>query len=308
MDYKQFKKKICDELKDSLSSCVKEVTFVIIEAKVNNEVKKETLVFIQKGVAIALPINIKEVYLKYKEGNVLQELIEEIQIIIGGYNSLFDVSSINLFDFKSVKSKIVFSLVGYKSNQHITKEGPYKCVEDLLIYFSIMVQLEEKHSILKRITNEMFVSYGITLDELYDIAIENTEQWYPPVLVSIQDAVNGRMNTNNLLCDMNLSFDDDQMRTNDIAYVLRSKDVKFGAKVLFYKNITKVISEFLASDYYILPSSIHEFLIIRKDGFDQDKLRECVIQVNSKKVDPEDILTDSVYLYQRDNLSFHLVK
>ena len=75
----------------------------------------------------------------------------------------------------------------------------------------------------------------------------------------------------------------------------------FGAACLLYDNLLKRISDKLRSNLYIIPSSIHELIIIPKKSFPRGKeeLIEMVCDMNANEVDLVDILSDNVYEYDR---------
>ncbi len=86
-------------------------------------------------------------------------------------------------------------------------------------------------------------------------------------------------------------------------YVLSSKDMIQGASVL----ITDLIKDFgvkSGREFYILPSSIHEVLLVPCDvSMDVNALHEMVSTINATEVRPEDRLTDSVYKLDATGLS-----
>ena len=68
-------------------------------------------------------------------------------------------------------------------------------------------------------------------------------------------------------------------------------------------------AERVGGDFYILPSSIHEVLLVKDDGkFGIDYLEDMVKEVNATQVAPEDLLTDSVYHYDAKGKVFELAE
>lgn len=83
-----------------------------------------------------------------------------------------------------------------------------------------------------------------------------------PKLCPIQDVLFGSMNgviPQNLLTE-------GKMPEEDPLLVLTTEDGRLGAAALFYTGIQKRISEIVGGDYYVLPSSVHEVLIMPDDG------------------------------------------
>lgn len=113
---------------------------------------------------------------------------------------------------------------------------------------------------------------GISLDELYDIAVENTKE-------RMQACVNDFMG---LL-----------VLTND-------KSLMGATSILYADDLLKETAEKNHSDLLIIPSSIHEVLLFPDNGcFTADDLRSMICDVNSAVVEDRDILSDHAYLYKR---------
>ena len=89
-------------------------------------------------------------------------------------------------------------------------------------------------------------------------------------------------------------------------YVLSNEEMYFGAVTIFYPGLLSVIADEFGSDLFILPSSVHECLILPcSQGIDPHALASIVRTVNETEVAEEDILSFSVYRYSRkdDRLS-----
>ena len=77
---------------------------------------------------------------------------------------------------------------------------------------------------------------------------------------------------------------------------------QFGAGVLACKKVLEDIRE-KVGDYYIIPSSIHEIIVLPKAlGERVDGLVEMVKLVNRTEVEPQDVLADEVYYFDENGL------
>ena len=65
-------------------------------------------------------------------------------------------------------------------------------------------------------------------------------------------------------------------------------------------DILQKSSELLQDDLLLLPSSVHELIVLRATGADYRELKRIVREINDTVVDPEEILSDSVYKYSRE--------
>ena len=81
-------------------------------------------------------------------------------------------------------------------------------------------------------------------------------------------------------------------------FVLTNSFRSLGAACILYDELLTQLGNFLKENYYILPSSIHEVIIIpESQAPNKDTLNEMVQEVNETQVEPEDVLSDHVYFY-----------
>ena len=75
-----------------------------------------------------------------------------------------------------------------------------------------------------------------------------------------------------------------------------------------YEEAFQILTENFGEKLYILPSSIHELIVIPyEEGIESDKLSELVREVNRTQVPWEDILSNHVYLYSSKTKSFEIL-
>ena len=83
-------------------------------------------------------------------------------------------------------------------------------------------------------------------------------------------------------------------------YVLSNEQNYFGASVLYYPGALKEISKRFQSDLIILPSSIHEVIVLPVNGKEQfDEMNEMIKEINKDQVADEEVLSDHLYYYNR---------
>ena len=88
-------------------------------------------------------------------------------------------------------------------------------------------------------------------------------------------------------------------------YVLSNKSRINGASCILYKDILKDFAMVVDKDLYVLPSSIHEVILLPSDGTQEsEQLKEMVREINQSQVEKEEVLSDSVYYYRRSDDSF----
>lgn len=80
-------------------------------------------------------------------------------------------------------------------------------------------------------------------------------------------------------------------------YILTNEFKMCGASVIFYPNVLERAGKIIGDDFYVLPSSIHETILVRADKiFSKDELTQMVREVN-QQVDSEELLSNHAYFY-----------
>ena len=84
-------------------------------------------------------------------------------------------------------------------------------------------------------------------------------------------------------------------------YVLSNRYRIDGAACILYPTLPARICNRLESSFYIIPSSVHELLILPSDNTeDSDKTREMIKEINDTQMEAEEILSYSLYWF--DNI------
>ena len=144
------------------------------------------------------------------------------------------------------------------------------------------------------IDNGMLKALNITLEELDEIAEKNMPRLAPRFLCENAD----------LLLAMGADVDSSPFTE----YILTNTDAWDGAATMLYTNDIAMLAEKKGSDIYILPSSIHELILIPYEDIDVDSLCEMVCEINHSQVKDSEILSDNVYQYSRKDKKIHLIK
>ena len=205
--------------------------------------------------------------------------------------AVFDIS--DFMDWNIAKTKICFKVVSFERNEELLKDVPYQKAEDLakVYYFWVGEFNEGSGSIL--IHNNHLEIWGITAAELDRVANNNTPKLLPESVQGMSEVLAELMGADAAEL-MGIAQEEEQM------YVCSNATKVFGASALFYPGVLEKFRD-EHGDFFILPSSIHEALLIsKKEAPDVDTLRQMVREVNDTQVDVEERLSYSVYEYTED--------
>ena len=83
-------------------------------------------------------------------------------------------------------------------------------------------------------------------------------------------------------------------------YVLSNKNRVEGAACMMYPELIQEFSDKIGSSLYIILSSIHELLLIPTDNDNEyAEIKSMIKEINDTQVSTEEILSYSLYFYDR---------
>ena len=187
-------------------------------------------------------------------------------------------------------------MIHSEKNRALLKEIPHREILDLSIVFYLIVDMEERSTATILIRNEHLKVWGMDEEQLLSFAYENVQRLIPPQLFLMREIVEetlelGRRKPINL-------FEYPENLKGEFMYVLTNSHRNLGAAAILYPGVQKKIAEILNGGYYVIPSSVHEMIIVpMTESITRKELDQMVKEVNENVVDPEEILSDHVYIY-----------
>ena len=232
----------------------------------NNGCEYDGLIILNKGSVISPTIYLNDYYEQYVNGKSIDSIFAGIKELYYLNKDRLSVDTQSLMSFEGIKDKIVYKLINYNANRKLLSLVPHKKILDLaMVYYCI----------------------------LGEIAVSNTPKLLPvkiyemSELIKYVDTAEGRYSLDDPWCS-NL-------------YVLTNKSRINGAAGIMYEGVLKKLADKLESDMYILPSSIHEVIILPKSTmFNKEELMAMVRDVNTEGVSKDEVLSYTVYEYDRN--------
>lgn len=315
MNFTSFTQTILKNLQDKLGNSYSVFSHNV---KKNNGINLTGIVVKRNGCNASPTFYIDDLY---KEGITEEEinkisdsLYDEFQTV--GFKDDLDLSG--FVDFDMAKQRLVFKLIHAKKNKELLKMVPHKLFHNLALVFSYTVNeapFYGKAAIL--VYNSHMRQWGISLETLFQTAYDNAPVLFPDIIENMQDVMR-EMLIEGLKDDiLNKGsaeglFDEEWTQElvrqimegikepNMDMYVLTNKQKLHGAACMLYPGVLKAFAEKIQQDLYILPSSIHEVILVPANADVEKKaLQEIVTEINRTQVAEEEVLADSVYFYSR---------
>lgn len=290
MTYQEFKNNTIHAISASLGSSYRVALQDIIK---NNDTHLDGLTILSENSNISPTIYLNYYYEQYLAGKSPAFIYEDI---LRSYrdNAPKENVDIRFFtDFAKVKERIIFKLVNYERNKELLTKVPHVRYLDLALVFSCYVSDFTEGYATILIHHHHLSFWDVSVNELYMLAMENT-----PHLLHFQ-IQNMTEVLNELLAEKDSRLPEEDLSAIPM-YVLSNHTKLNGSGCILYKNLLSDFSARINSDLYILPSSIHEVLLIpAKYASSAAELTAMVREINITQLSREEILSDHVYLYSR---------
>ncbi len=306
MNFDEFKNSFATDVKEKLeANTEKEFTVEARTVEKMNETYEGLTVKPDDG-EIGVNLNLDNLYQEYQNGTSYDSIVTKAADIATealDNRPDFDLDSIK--DYDKMKSTLAIEIVSADRNRSTLETVPHKEIEDMAVVFRFIISegpLSGTGSIL--VTNQMLDSYGITAAQLHEDALKNAPEIRPLVIEGMAEVLAKQMGVEDLeMLGFNIPPEQEQM------FVASVEGNVHGAGVIAYQNFMDQAAERAGGSFYILPSSIHEVLIIPDNGkFDTASLEQMVREVNATTVDITEQLTDSVYHYDAETKVFELAE
>lgn len=301
MDYDEFKKELKKEVEHLFACRDTHYTIKLCKVRKNNGVEFDTFCICEDHKNAGLNIYVDSYFNDYRAG---KSIIDIAAGIIEYYIKMKDIkinNFDNIFELNSCKRSIYLRLVNYNRNSEILKNAPHIRYLDLAITFRYGFFESDGSFISTLVCVEFMKNWGVSLDELYRISFINTVRDFPFKVKSLSSILIESI-LNELEVDkckeiyQILQAIDDEINM----YVCTNVTGINGATCILYNNVLQKFSKEFNCNVFILPSSIHELLLVPETSeFMADFLRDLVVDVNKAAVSDVDFLSDNVYYYNR---------
>lgn len=287
MGFQKFVDNIVDLLQERMGDAYE---IRVLRITKNNDVEQTGIAIIRQQDSVFPTIYLEGLYQEYLEGERLGVLVERIINCHEEQSMALDLDMDFFRDYSRVKDRIFYKLVSFEKNRKFLRDAPHLRWHDLAIVFYYAMEEDMVQSGSITIKREHMLMWKQNAESLYRTAGRNTRRGMPELLVSMRE----------LLAEMTGVA----VREDDATpmYVLTNQEKRFGASALLYSEGIGRLAERFGCDLLILPSSVHEVLLIPDDHVrEYDFYRQMVGEVNRTQVEPEEVLSYGLYRYCRNN-------
>lgn len=305
IEVKVFAEGVAKQIKDYLPEAYQDVTCKVTEQQKNNGTVRIGLLLERPGASIAPIVYMEPFYAEVQKGKSIERVMIEIAEVCKRSLKVKALpEQIDITDYAAVKEYLSIRVINQKANQKMLSHLPYKEMEDLAVICRIEFPDSDGEEIRTiKVTEELLSFWGVDQETVYQKALENAEKKNPPILTNVNDTLKaglGMQPESPNLLESEKGAIDSGNPVNGL-YVLRNKMKINGASVLAYPHLPEQLKKAFPQGYYILPSSVHEVMIVPKNHTVTPKeLGEMVREINRQDVEREEVLSDRVYEFDKE--------
>lgn len=290
MKLDKFLKTVQDRVQDvaGADACVQ-----VQEVRKNNNVVLHGMSILRKGQNVSPTIYLDSFYEMMEEGTDMEHIVKKIlEVYVRGLPR-GNVDMDFFKDFDSVRDRIVYRLVNREKNRELLQEIPHVDFLDLAVCFCYSYENPEIGEGMILIHNTHLEMWQTSHRELMRLAERNKPRLMPAWLCSMDSALNGILDEEALAQLRQM-----QRETGKYMYVLSNDRRCQGAAAILYPGMLARAAQQMGGSFYILPSSIHEVILLRDETQSGGRqLHEMIEDINRNQLREEEVLSDYAYLY-----------
>ena len=299
-NYEEFKELVESEFMNFMPEKYQDMELAIRKCdKVNSAKDGITLISKENGMKVSPTIYLDDMFKQYERNGDLHVVLTEAAIMFSDAmehaNEL--VPSV---DFENAKDNIVFQLINTEQNKEMLADIPSREFKDLSIIYRWVVKNDPGEGIHSSVVNNGLAErLGMTEEELFKSAVENTKRMFPPVVKNMNDVIRDIFLKDGMPPEMADMMLQDIPKDNCMWVISNEQGINGAASMLYEDNLHKLATE-LDSDLYIMPSSLHEVIAVSTNMGDPYELAAMVQEVNMEQVELSDRLSNQVYHYDKE--------
>lgn len=298
VEHKVFAEGVAKDIRKYLSPANADVECDVVEQKKNNGQMCVGISFTKPGQKISPVIYIEPFYEEVRCGEpvegIMQEIAQTAEESMGG--SIPDFCS-HIGEYDRVKDHLGVRLVNTKANRQELARLPHREMEDLSLIAVVRYPMKDKAGFGSiKVTENMWKEWGVSIDQMFEQAWKNEER---PTLQEIENLVMCEGNKNDLFALESLP-----RHPGEMSYILTNDRLVDGAALIAFPGVTEKLDELFPEGFFVVPSSIHETMIVPKRSAGQitpEIMGQMVRDINRTYVDKKDILSDRIYEYDKES-------
>lgn len=308
MDKKEFSEQLCKGVAEKLKEKGYEVEANVSEVLKNNGIVYTGLQFhAEEGIQPVIYID--GLYKGFENG--AWDMDQAVDQAVGIYEQGKTNISLNiddLLDYSKVKDHLTVVVRNAEKNAELLKDTPHEIHEDLAEMYRIEVETNDGSTGSVLIKNNIMEKLGVDQATLKADAWACMKANNPGQMKSMIDTLI-EIAGDKFGEEMGTEMVEQMGSESDPMYVYTNQDKVNGAVYMLDKEAMTAVAEKLGESFAILPSSIHECIILPESAVsDYGVLKSMVEEVNATQVAEDEVLSDNVYRFDKNTQELSMVE
>lgn len=286
----------------ALTAAFPEYRIEAVNVTKNNGVHLTGLAIHPKDKRIAPAIYMEPYYDAVKSGQPLETVVSQITSTCTAALSCAEIGidAEAVTDFTQVRDKICYKLISKNKNSRLLSAAPHRDYHDLAVAYYIQLARTDNGHATVTVSDSLAEIWGADEETLYSLAQNNTPRINRGCIMPVTEVLGIPCSGSD--SDLHKSDAYDSFDFTSIAgdeppmYIATNQNKTYGAGILLYDGLLDAVAENLGS-FYVLPSSVHELIIIPETFGNPSELKQMVKEINAAEVPAEEILSDKCYCY-----------
>ena len=300
MEKQKFYDEVVAEMEAMIPEPFKEhVEIDVREVNKTNDDKKMAISVRLSPTGASPVLYLDEFYDMYQNGESIETIAGHILCMTAEAGvKMPDFEEISM-DYDAIEDKLTMQMVEGERNKERLQNLVYRPIENGMVLIPyIELGRDDDGFFRAAVTKEMAEDMDCDVDKLLDKAFERLMENRVPVFVEMGSGPIGLAES---VQDANPMREDFKIEGDSNMYILTNHMKDGGASVLYYPGMKERIGQLLGQNYYVLPSSQHEMIIVPESaGTSYAYLQQCVREANRTVVEPQDVLSDKVFFFDRE--------
>jgi len=299
LQQESFAKRLIEILKQKFS---KKIVFDYQQVIRTNDSQKPALVVREEGCQVGKTVYLEDAFRQYEAGRDIEDIAEDLARICEVKSDIEDVTGSDLLaKFQDLDyltdGHCVLKLINREKSQKYLEGKTFLPFLDLAVVFCMTVDSKDGMATVA-IPETASQSWGLSLEEAFAQILETTEHQYPVKRKSMYEFMI------ELLIERLGGIEDlglNRLDADTPMFIQTNNAGINGATTILYReSLADFCDEKDVSELFILPSSLHEVILVPKDeSMSGEMLQSMVAEVNETQVAEDERLSNSLYLYSR---------
>ena len=242
---------------------------------------------------MSMSFRLKEIFTDYENGLDLERCVDRICNTIKANITVIETKEgdVKAFitDYEQVKNHTYLRLV--PGTSPVLKEAPHRKFQDTALVVSVHLDSfsDDNGKSVVVVTKPLMEMYGVDEKQLFADAEKNSIEKEPVVFTPLVDMIKNLIDKDEVPSPEEMGI---------VTYIATNKTGFHGASVVTYPEFLEQATEKMGGSFFMLPSSVHEFILLKDDGRQKAKdLNRLIRNVNETVLEPRDFLSNQCYHY-----------